>query len=551
MVKTCHKQINLLDVMDPSDFDKIISENEYNTDYITLSDDIIEKLNSYTLEKYIKDVEKQGLQKTWDDICQFVIDHYKNCQEFLDVNNFGELYEIGLAIQDKQQKKNNGQYYTPDDIAAVMSEWLLKSKDCTNICDVGCGTGKLILTYLYLTGYEKSRELISSGRIYLYDSDNVALKICRTIIGIKYGLDIIDKINDIHCDFLDRSVSLPEDSKVISNPPYAQITNIQNYWEHTNVALDTREYYAIFMEKILKQSESSVIISPYSFISGNKFYSLRKEMNNYTGFIVSFDNVPGNIFCGRKHGIFNTNTSNSVRAAITVTEKNGEEKGYKLSPLIRFKQAERKNLLTTNVLEDFLNCDLQLVNDEHPMFYKCDKRLTEIFDTWERKSNGHILSEYIAAKGIYIISMPNTCRYYTTASDTVMNRSGQITMSFDNENVFNYIFCLINSSLAYWHWRIYDGGITYPKSLLLNMPVFYEILTESDFEFFKDITTEMINKSKDYIITKNNVGTQENIKYPRKYRDRINERFLKILDIQKEYKIFDIIHSNMALEVSV
>ena len=44
-------------------------------------------------------------------------------------------------------------------------------------------------------------------------------------------------------------------------------------------------------------------------------------MNQYNGEIYSFDNVPGNIFCGRKHGIFNTNTSNSVRAAITVVRK--------------------------------------------------------------------------------------------------------------------------------------------------------------------------------------------------------------------------------------
>ena len=124
-------------------------------------------------------------------------------------------------------------------------------------------------------------------------------------------------------------------------------------------------------------------------------------------------------------------------------------------------------------------------------------------------------------------------------------------LNFDDKNVFNYIFCMINSSFAYWYWRIYDGGITYPKSLLLNLPVFYALLTESDFKFFEDITSEMIKKSKEYIVTKNNVGKQENIKYPKKYRDEINARFLKILGASEGCEIFDIIHSNMALEVSI
>ena len=84
------------------------------------------------------------------------------------------------------------------------------------------------------------------------------------------------------------------------------------------------------MEKIFTQSRSAVVITPFSFISGKKFYSLRKEMCDIgNGFIVSFDNVPGNIFCGRKQGIFNTNTANSVRAAITVFNKSNKLKGFK------------------------------------------------------------------------------------------------------------------------------------------------------------------------------------------------------------------------------
>lgn len=40
-----------------------------------------------------------------------------------------------------------GKYYTPEDVASLLSNWLLPL-DGINICDVGCGTGNLILNYL-------------------------------------------------------------------------------------------------------------------------------------------------------------------------------------------------------------------------------------------------------------------------------------------------------------------------------------------------------------------------------------------------------------------
>ncbi|MBR3889295.1 N-6 DNA methylase, partial [bacterium] len=213
-------QLNLLDNINSEYFDKITSNKSYSTEQIILNSEIINRLKNYSLETYIYDVETQGLECTWDNICQFVLDNKDDLSDFLKPNNFGELYEIGLAIQNKHKKKKNGQYYTPDDVANVMSEWLHQCSG-ENVCDVACGTGKLILTYLDLIGFQKAKELIASGRLYLYDFDNVALKICRTIIVLKYGFDIADKLNDIYCDFLDKEIKLPENCKVISNPPYA------------------------------------------------------------------------------------------------------------------------------------------------------------------------------------------------------------------------------------------------------------------------------------------------------------------------------------------
>ena len=508
------------------------------------STDTLEKMEKYCLEVYIKDIEQMGLEETWNQICDYIIESGKQ-NKFLNIDNFGEMYEIGLTIVDKIKKKNSGQYYTPDDVALVMSKWLDKC-DGDNICDVACGTGKLILTYLDYIGKDRAKKLLSEGKIYLYDYDHVALKVCKTSLLIKYGIDLKDKIHDINCDFLDCNVVLPGNSKTISNPPYAAIKEFGSNWDLTDVINDSHEWYSAFMEKIFNQSKSTVIITPFSFISGSKFYSLRKEMCDLgNGFIVAFDNVPGNIFCGRKQGIFNTNTANSVRAAITVLNRSGTLKGFRVSPMIRFKNEERSKLLKTSVLESIINKDFQVINDDNKSFKKISKNLKKVYDKWIEMSSYTIKDFLSKDKEKYLIDMPNTCRYNTTGSSKKLNRGGSITLNINNENEFYFIYCFINSSFTYWWWRIFDGGITYPVSLLNKMPIPYNLLKDKDKKDFKKIAIEMMSKESDYISTKVNAGVeQENIKFPKKYRDLINKKILGLFGIDVKNDIFDIVHAN-------
>lgn len=502
------------------------------------------RFDKYNLDTYCDDIKKNGLKSIWDKINYYILNYESDCP-FLNISNFGELYEIGLALIDKQQKKYSGQYYTPEDVAFIMSSWF-NELDAENICDVACGTGKLILTYLDVLGFEKAKKLISEGRLYLYDLDEVALSICKTIILKKYGKELESKIHDIHCDFLDDRISLPKNCKVISNPPYATVSKLLPQWNKTDVALDTKELYSMFMEKIISQSVSSVIITPYSFIGGNKFYSLRLLMNKYAGFIVSFDNVPGNIFCGRKHGIFNTNTSNSVRAAITVVENNDNVKGFRLTPLLRFRTDERAKLLNCTVLKSYISNKVQIVDKKHPAYFKCHKELQNVYDSWLKISGGKTVKDITSsAKTNYVLHVPNTCRYFTTASVRKLNRTGLMTLYVKDETNYKFLYCLINSSFAYWWWRIFDGGITYPIGLLNKMPVFSDMLSNDDKAFFNNIFNEMVNIEEDCITTKLNAGAkQENIKFPSLYREKINERLVKILSCHDDYKLLNLLHQN-------
>ena len=297
------------------------------------------------------------------------------------------------------------------------------------------------------------------------------------------------------------------------------------------------------LEKIINQSVSSVIITPYSFIGGEKFYPLRQILNDNSGFIVSFDNVPGSIFNGRKHGIFNTNSSNSVRAAITVTNKE-RNKGYKISPLIRFKSEERDEILNTKVLEAMLPKIRQTVCGEFKSYYKCFPQLEKLFVSWTQISNKKLRDLISKNETEYKLCVPNTCRYFTTAAKKDLSRTGKHELFFSNEEDYYLSYCLINSSFAYWHWRLYDGGITYPVGLLESMPIFFDSLSEEHKEKLIHISKEMINKEDEFLTYKKNAAEmQENIKFPTKYRQKINSILLEALNINNP-DIFDIVHSN-------
>jgi len=528
---------------------KLLYENKKINDSISRdliglldSKNIHLKLNNYDLETYLCHVKQYGLEITWANILLHVKDNGQSV--FLNTSNFGELYEAGLAEIDKGNKKKSGQYYTPLDVSNLMSTWLYE-QDGINICDVGCGTGNLIISYLELLGFEKSLELLKYKRIFLYDFDKIAVTIAKYSIAFLYGIEFLENIKVVYGDFLDKNISLPDNAKVISNPPYAKFSMINDKWLNTKIQVSTKELYASFMEKIINSSKSAVIITPYSFLGGSKFQPLRESLNKNNGYIVVFDNVPGSIFNGRKHGIFNSNTANSVRAAITVVENKPNIKGFKTTHLIRFKNQERKKLLKPEVLKNLLSKTTQIINKKNQMYSRCHVVLEDCFLKWKALSTSTLLDFATGNSGKYKIYMPNTCRYFTTASNKELKRGGYITITFNDLDKLHFTYCLINSSFVYWWWRIYDGGITYPKKLLNSVPIFFDLLSNKDKEFFSSIATEMMIDEEKYIITKLNAGIfQENIKFPIRYRDMINQRLLDILGCQNQLKHLDLIHSN-------
>ena len=284
------------------------------------------------------------------------------------------------------------------------------------------------------------------------------------------------------------------------------------------------------MEKILRESEASVIITHYSFVSGQKFNYLRREMSKHNGCIFSFDNVPGNVFNGKKHGIFNSNTSNSVRAAITVTENIPNLSGYRVSPLIRFKNEERKKLFQTDFLNSLLPPVRQCTVVGEP-FWKSHKELYEMCQQWT--SSNKCLDSILVEKSDFALCVPNSCRYYTVASKRNLKRTGKYTLYFETERDMLLAYAFLNSSFAYLWWRMYDGGITYPKSLLKKIPIFFDALNARQEERLINLSKEMIACEDNFLSYKKNAGKmQENIKFDSRYLKEINQIWLTAIGFE-------------------
>lgn len=465
-----------------------------------------------SLNEYHQSIVDKGLADTWEDI---LTNHFPN--SFFQEDKLGGLYEDGLAFSNKIEKKAMGKYYTPIDVAEVMAKYLLELPG-ENICDLCCGTGNLILSVLDVMGTENATEMLAAGKIYLYDIDITAMNICRAILINRYG-ECAKNINMVNGDCLNTEIHFPANAKVISNPPYGRQDSLMK--SSYACAKTTKELYVAFMEKIISEQVPAVVITPHSFLGGSTFKILRKELNTLGGNIFAFDNVPANIFKGKKFGIFNSNEANSTRAAITVIDP--AKKGFQVAPFIRFRSEDRITVLNNDFLNNLLPDNIQ--NNSDAILYRIEKGTEDMVTKWlsSKKTLNSLLS---TTPTQFKMDVPNTCRYFTTGAKKTLSRTGKMTIYFKDEESFYLGYAFINSSLCYYWHRMCNGGVTYPVTLLKSMPIFGEVTDN-----LKTFCDKMMAEEENYIVLKKNAGAfQENIKFPMDYHKMLNCLLLSQID---------------------
>jgi len=424
----------------------------------------------------------------------------------LSIGEIGVLYEYCVTHVDADSRRNNGQFFTPDDVASFMVKKTLDFPTGKWL-DPCSGIGNLSW---HLVDAQQEKEDFLVNSLVLSDKDELALLIARVLLTVhfqtkrKFLFYEIER-NFVVLDFLKtRMNDIPAHDFVLVNPPYLATTCEDARFETAK----SRDLYAYFLENIIKTSEGFVSITPQSFTNAAKFTSLRRLLlESYTHLSVyNFDNIPGNIFCGVKFGSKNSNKANSTRVAITVAKPG---KGpHKITSLVRWRSAEREEMFDT--IDNFLS-EPELTTEFFP-------KVSSVFEPlYSRLISSRRLADIISRQPTnHALHIPSAPRYFISALKSPVSRVSQRTLYFCSVDDLNTAYLAVNSSLMYWWWRVRDGGMTLSLETLKSMPLPRFAI---DLHLVDELeTSEKVNR-----VYKRNAGVdQENVKHPAELIDKLN-----------------------------
>lgn len=204
----------------------------------------------------------------------------------------GQHYAKNVTIQ---HKKNNGQYFTPTEIANFMAGLSNFDKEKLKILDPGCGTA--ILSCSLIEQLTKQNDLLKEIDLDVYETDQNILLYTQAALNYltqwlkQYKIKLSVRINTNDFVLVNKDCfqvygtlfSEPQNANfdiVISNPPYFKIPKDDKrsivaksiVWGQPNI-------YSIFMmvaAKLLKEGGELIFITPRSFTSGNYFRAFRE-----------------------------------------------------------------------------------------------------------------------------------------------------------------------------------------------------------------------------------------------------------------------------------
>lgn len=465
---------------------------------------------------------EHGLHKTWASLLQahvrasgekfaYILNHpdfadaepISDLLSGLSVGEAGILYEFSLAFVDFGSRAEQGQYFTPDDVAQFMvshTESFSKDKVWLDPCS---GVGNL--SY-WLVKAQDDPENFLLNNLILIDRDPLAVFIAAVIMTTHFQ----DKEDNLFNDFISKCVirdyladdPLPAHDYTLMNPPYVQAEQDTRFTSEKSGDL-----YAYFLEKAVKHSEV-IAITPQSFLNAGKFTGLRSVLAEKALTIYAFDNVPDTIFRGFKFGSVNSNTANSTRAAITVVQAKTDGHVSKITPLLRWRSAERAAMFAA--AQSFL----APFTPNEDIFPKCGASLKGLYD--ELTSKPALKTLLSTRPTEWKLTVPSSPRYFTPAVKRELNRSSTKVIYFKNEEDFKKAYILLNSSLFYWWWRVMDGGMTISLKTIQTLPV-------PDFPA-DESAIDLLEKSEDEnVVIKMNAGKpNENVKHPMGLVQKLN-----------------------------
>ncbi len=223
--------------------------------------------------------------------------------------------QLGLTYASsvtQQHKKENGQFFTPIEIAELMASYSEFDGDSIRILDPGCGTA--ILSCALIERILDINPIIRTVELVAYETDSELIPISQHALdylekwGSQQGINIKTKLHTE--DFILHNSSCFNETGdlfsepveqfdiVISNPPYFKLSIDDKRAKVAKVVVNGHpNIYAIFMAlsaKMLKDDGELIFITPRSYAAGGYF----KIFREYFFRIIDLDKV--HLFVSRK-----------------------------------------------------------------------------------------------------------------------------------------------------------------------------------------------------------------------------------------------------------
>ncbi|HAP36309.1 MAG TPA: methyltransferase [Bacteroidetes bacterium] len=223
-------------------------------------------------------------------------------------DRLGTLY---TSLVNQEHKKENGQFFTPLEIAKLMGSFTEFQHSSVRILDPGCGTAILTCALVEYLTVNSKLQLIE---LVVYETDNALIPLSKKSIAylknwlkskkidFRYSLLTKDFILE-NAKYLSENGNLFSEKVepfdiIISNPPYFKLPiDDKRAIAAKDVVNGHPNIYAIFMAvsaKLLKLNGELIFITPRSYASGSYFKLFREFFFK----IIEIDNV--HLFVSRK-----------------------------------------------------------------------------------------------------------------------------------------------------------------------------------------------------------------------------------------------------------
>ncbi|OGS54952.1 MAG: hypothetical protein A2Y20_10430 [Firmicutes bacterium GWF2_51_9] len=211
-------------------------------------------------------------------------------------NNDDFLGLIYMAIQNLEDRKSNGVYYTTTSVVKEMVsevKGLLTVSEDIKIIDPCCGTGNFLLEILRFSK--------DYNRLHGIDVDPISVKICRINIGLycdEFDVSVIKK--NIQCQ---NSLEMTENNEFdicIGNPPwgsdFSQDQKLRYNLIYESCTRKTIESFSLFLEKSIRLTKENGLISfvlPETFLLAGIHKKIREIVQSKTKlhYLVYWGNI--------------------------------------------------------------------------------------------------------------------------------------------------------------------------------------------------------------------------------------------------------------------